>query len=245
MCLGSVALVGWVDALRPIGVAPPVALYRSGQYEQTLVLSLLRGGASTKLGDEDEEVDLDDSSEDVEEDETEDEEEESDKVAQKKADMKMSASAVKAAEKSKAKQRADVKSAVNEGLAEVKAEVKTVTKKKSSRRGFRIPYIIRAALNPLTLFAMTKAYFGSLFNLDYLEKVRYVSGICPLLVFHVAILTHFDPNHCTFTIQDSSQDLRSALEEKAKRSGGGGGKGKRRMKPGQAKTLSDLPQLSQ
>jgi hypothetical protein len=61
---------------------------------------------------------------------------------------------------------------------------------------------------------MTKAYFASLFNLDYLAE-------------------------------DSSQDLRSALEEKAKKSGSAGGrKGKRMMKPGQAKTLSDLPQLN-
>lgn len=49
----------------------------------------------------------------------------------------------------------------------------------------------------------------------------------------------------TFFPQDESQYLRSALEEKAKKSGGtGGARGKRKMKPGQAKTLSDLPQLS-
>jgi len=45
-------------------------------------------------------------------------------------------------------------------------------------------------------------------------------------------------------LQESSQDLRSALEEKAKKATGGGSKGKRKMKPGQAKTLSDLPQLN-
>jgi hypothetical protein len=33
------------------------------------------------------------------------------------------------------------------------------------------------------------------------------------------------------------------LEEKAKKSGGGA-RGKRKMRPGQAKTLSDLPQLN-
>ncbi len=45
--------------------------------------------------------------------------------------------------------------------------------------------------------------------------------------------------------QDSSQDLRSALEQKA-RSAPAGGKPKRarKMKPGQAKTISDLPQLN-
>jgi len=46
--------------------------------------------------------------------------------------------------------------------------------------------------------------------------------------------------------QDSSQNLRTALEQKARQGGGGKKKlrGKRKMKPGQAKTLSDLPQLN-
>ena len=47
--------------------------------------------------------------------------------------------------------------------------------------------------------------------------------------------------------QESSQNLRSALAEKAKKGGGPTGgrtKPKRALKPGQAKTLSDLPQLS-
>ena len=48
--------------------------------------------------------------------------------------------------------------------------------------------------------------------------------------------------------EESAQPLRSALEEKAKKAGGstglGGRGGKRRYKPGQAKTLADLPQLS-
>jgi hypothetical protein len=45
--------------------------------------------------------------------------------------------------------------------------------------------------------------------------------------------------------KDSSQNLRSAMEDKAKKAGGGSPrKGKRQMRPGQAKTLSDLPQLS-
>jgi hypothetical protein len=49
--------------------------------------------------------------------------------------------------------------------------------------------------------------------------------------------------------QDVSQELRSALEEKAKKQGGQSGGAKRtgrgrKMKPGQAKTLSDLPVLN-
>ena len=52
------------------------------------------------------------------------------------------------------------------------------------------------------------------------------------------------------TEQDTTQTLRSALQEKAKKQAGqSGGRAKkpgrgRKMKPGQAKTLSDLPQLN-
>jgi len=55
----------------------------------------------------------------------------------------------------------------------------------------------------------------------------------------------FITNTCIAS-QEKSQGLRSALEEKAKKSGSssGGRTGKRQMKPGQAKTLSDLPQLN-
>ena len=69
-------------------------------------------------------------------------------------------------------------------------------------------------------------------------------------------LTH---THTLFTIfflqfphlmkKEQSQTLRSALQQKAKNqppppSSSSGGKAKRKFKPGQAKTLSDLPQLS-
>jgi hypothetical protein len=107
-------------------------------------------------------------------------------------------------------------------LSSVKKEVastlaKTAKKKsKTSLYAAVVPYIVRASMNPFTLFAMVKAYWISLFDLDFLKK-KEVAG----------------------------QDLRSALEEKAKRSPySGPSKRKRKMKPGQAKTLSDLPQLS-
>ena len=48
----------------------------------------------------------------------------------------------------------------------------------------------------------------------------------------------------TAMVQDTTQDLRSALQEKAKKAGSSGGKRARKMKPGQAKTLSDLPVLN-
>ena len=44
--------------------------------------------------------------------------------------------------------------------------------------------------------------------------------------------------------KEPSQNLRSALEEKARKQQPGPTKPKRKMKPGQAKTINDLPQLS-
>ena len=46
--------------------------------------------------------------------------------------------------------------------------------------------------------------------------------------------------------KDSSQDLRSSLQDKARKGGGdsSSARKKRKMKPGQAKTLSDLPALN-
>ena len=47
------------------------------------------------------------------------------------------------------------------------------------------------------------------------------------------------------TQQDASQDLRSALDEKARKAGPSTqARGRRKMKRGQAKTLSDLPKLN-
>eukprot|EP00804_Cyclotella_cryptica_P026538 CCRYP_015383-RA/>CCRYP_015383-RA protein AED:0.15 eAED:0.15 QI:225/1/1/1/1/1/2/578/225 len=80
-----------------------------------------------------------------------------------------------------------------------------------------VPHIVRACLNPFMLVKMTRAYFASLVDIHYLKE-------------------------------EPSQNLRSALEEKARKqsppAGGSSNKPKRKMKPGQAKTLSDLPQLS-
>mmetsp|Transcript_30130 Transcript_30130/g.65218 ORF Transcript_30130/g.65218 Transcript_30130/m.65218 type:complete len:238 (+) Transcript_30130:83-796(+) len=183
-----------------------------------------RGGA-TLVDDEYDEEEYDE----YDEEESEDEEEAAAALAAatkekaaakaKKAKAKaaaLSASAVKASAKAKSKRTATAKESVSVKLA-------TTPKRKSGKsilELLRVPYIVRACLNPVTVIAMTRAYFASLFNIAYLEE-------------------------------ESSQTLRSALEDKAKKTGGstggggGGGKrGKRAMRPGQAKTLSDLPQLS-
>lgn len=121
--------------------------------------------------------------------------------------VKLSASAKKAMEKLKAQKKVQAKKTVSASLSATKSK-----KIKGPSPFKKIPYIVRALMNPFTVFAMTKGYFASLFNIDYLQE-------------------------------DVSQNLRSALQEKAK-SAPLGGKRVRKMKPGQAKTLSDLPQLS-
>lgn len=98
------------------------------------------------------------------------------------------------------------------------------SKKKSSfmssfklGRFFKLPYIVKATMNPIVFFQMTAGYWKSLCNINYLTE----------------------------NAANSSQDLRSALEQKARQGGDkNSSRGKRKMKPGQAKTLSDLPQLS-
>jgi len=158
----------------------------------------VRGGAK-RVYDEEDEYDSD-----VDEYDSETEEEEEQRVA------KLSKSARKAATKVKTKKAAVTEKAVSASLSQSKPK----KQKTSLLKALHVPYIIRACLNPFTFLAMTKAYFASLFNIDYL-------------------------------VEDSSQTLRSALEDKAKKSGSAGGKKrKRQFKPGQAKTLSDLPQLS-
>lgn len=125
--------------------------------------------------------------------------------------VRLSASAKKAMEKAKTKKKAEVKKSVSASLSKSKTKAKK-SKGTSPSVLKKIPYIVRALVNPFTVFAMAKGYFASLFNIDYLQE-------------------------------DVSQTLRSALQEKAK-SAPSGGKRARKMKPGQAKTLSDLPQLS-
>ena len=196
----SIAFLPSVPRLRTIPRAAVVAV---------------RGGATVSL-------EADDVSDDGDEEEEEEdevvvaEEAEEEEEGKKKLDAKLAAATATSASKAKAKKKKakakEVKEVVNTKLAS------TAVKKKKSRglmRKIGVPYIIRACLSPFTFFAMTKAYWASLFNLDFLKP-------------------------------DASQELRSALEEKAKKGGSGAGspKRKRKMKRGQAKTLSDLPALN-
>jgi hypothetical protein len=162
----------------------------------------LRGGA-TAVEDKDE-IEFESSDEELEEDSDEEEEEE-------ELDPKLVKSAQAKAASVKTKMaKAAVKAAVSASVAPVKKK-----KKSSSQMNFfHIPYIIKACMNPFTLMKMTRAYFASLVQLDYLKET-----------------------------EDSSQNLRNALEEKAKK-GGGNTRGKRKFKPGQAKVSSQLANTS-
>jgi hypothetical protein len=83
-------------------------------------------------------------------------------------------STVKASAKSKTKKSAAAKEAVNVNLLRTSAHTTKTTKKKKSSilKIFHVPYIIGACLNPVTLFKMTKGFWVSLFDLDYLKQVR-------------------------------------------------------------------------
>lgn len=100
---------------------------------------VVRGGAAAVVADED-------MSEIESSDYDEEEEETLAKATQKKV--------TKAAKK-----------AVASGLAASKPK----KKKTSGLKLFTFPYILGAILNPFTLIQMTKGYWASLFNLDYLK----------------------------------------------------------------------------
>lgn len=167
---------------------PGVLSAIQNQNQKHTIVSDIRGGA----------IDVDIESSD--EEETDDEEEEEEVVPKlAKATKKAATKAVKTT---------------------VAAALKPMKKKKSSSglmKFFKIPYIVKACLNPVVFFQMTAGYWQSLFSINYMAGKE----------------------------QDSSQNLRNALEQKARQ--GGGRKttrGKRKMKPGQAKTLSDLPVIN-
>jgi hypothetical protein len=130
----------------------------------------VRGGATLEDDeDEDDEMDLDEEEEESEEDEQEDEEDE------EELDAALAASAAKASLKSKAKKSTAAKEAVNVNLMSSSATSHTKTKKKKKSgilKMLHVPYIIGAVLNPITLFKMTKGFWVSLFDLDYLKQVR-------------------------------------------------------------------------
>ena len=153
----------------------------------------------------------------------------------------------------------------------VAAALKSNAPKKSFSSLFRIPYIVKACLNPAIFLKMTAGYWKSLCNINYMaDKVSLLArGEILKSQFEVKRLSAFNSLVTTlnsgitrshtilialylfvcvrlYSLQkpDSSQELRSALEQKARLAGSKSTKGRKKMKPGQAKTLSDLPQLN-
>ena len=120
-------------------------------------LKKTRGGAT--LVDSDDEYDS-------EEDEYDDQEEEEDVVLTK--------SAVAAAAKAKSKKTKVSKKAVSASLS--RSKTASISKKKKISVLRKIPYIVKACMNPFTVMSMTKAYFASLFNVNYLEEVSAMDG---------------------------------------------------------------------
>lgn len=131
-------------------------------------LIVLRGGS--EIEDEDyDHAEGDDSDADNEDDiETENE----DNEEGQKMDPKLTKSAMLSTIKVSAKKAAATKETVSSTL-----KVKKSTKKGSLIKALQLPYFVRACMNPFTVFAMTRAYFASLFNLNYLkEKVSIASS---------------------------------------------------------------------
>lgn len=116
-----------------------------------------RGGDSL-VDDDDEQMQEEEQEYDImDEEETEGEEEE---------DVALTASSISATQKS-----------VKNHLAQVILERKSKPVKRREKRNFslilKMPYILRALLNPFTVLSMTKSYFASLFNIDYMkDEVR-------------------------------------------------------------------------
>jgi hypothetical protein len=131
---------------------------------------VVRGGA--EVDDEDDSLAEGDDVDSADEEDIEDEAEE--KEEEKKLDPKLTKSAMLSTTKVQSKKAAATKEAMSATL-----KVKKSTKKGSFMKALQLPYFVRACMNPFTVLAMTRAYFASLFNLNYLkEKVR----IYPILV---------------------------------------------------------------
>jgi len=167
--------------------------------KNNVVFLIPKGGANAVEIEEDTDEEYDESESEYESESESEEEEEAAALLK---------STVASTAKLQKKQKRETKSTMSAVLQKQKK------KRKSMFPKIRLPYLMRACLNPFTLFSMTKAYFASLINISYLEE-----------------------------IQESQQSLRPSFEEQAKFNPTPK-KGKRKFQPGQAKTLSDLPKLN-
>ena len=126
-------------------------------------LFMFRGGAVAS----DDEYDEDEYDSEYESDE----EEEVEPIVTKAKKLATSTKSAtqKKALKQTAVKTAALKSKVSVAMASSSSSKAAVTKRKGVYKRF-VPYIVRACLNPFTLVAMTKAYFVSLLDINYLNK---------------------------------------------------------------------------
>lgn len=157
-----------------------------------LVLERLRGGASSAAAAGAIDVEIESSDDEVEvDDDDEDEEEEVEA-----ADNKLAKAAQEAVSKVKSKaSRAATQAAKAAVTSKLRATaVSSTTKKNSSSKKlgwtkfFHTPYIIKACLNPFVFIEMTRAYWVSLFNIQFLDGFK-VRGV--LVYFFVYQLFRF------------------------------------------------------
>jgi hypothetical protein len=73
------------------------------------------------------------------------------------------------------KKTAAIKSKVKVAMSSGSASTTSKSAPKKSLYKRYVPYIIRACLNPFTLIAMTKAYFVSLCDINYLKEVSLIA----------------------------------------------------------------------
>lgn len=174
LCILQVEAAPFVNVPVALKLQSSISLVKIPPY----YITVPRGGAE----DSD-----DDSSEDDSDSESEAEEngEEEEKYA---LDAKLVASTLKKNAQIKAKTS---KEAVNVKLA--------LPKKKKKMKLFRLPYIVRACLNPFTVMKMTVAYWKSLIDFNYGKEVSYYSIPVPVdmygetlcRVYYVSDLTIF------------------------------------------------------
>jgi hypothetical protein len=84
-------------------------------------------------------------------------------------DASMTKSMVRAAQKTKDKAIKASKEAVSTKLLFTAPTQQSKGKTQSLLKKLMVPYILRALLNPLTLIRMTRGYWASLVQLDYLK----------------------------------------------------------------------------
>ena len=145
----------------------------------------LRGGAtlaSEEDSDEEEDESEDEEEEEdevavVEEDSDEEEEEEEEEDESSLLDASLAAAAVKSTQKAKFKAQSTKTATVKKTMS---AKLSAKPKKKTSLLKFlRVPYILRAFLNPFTVASMTKHFWLSLVNLEYPPKVSFIVSYVP------------------------------------------------------------------